>query len=143
MLECGMTVDYGQLLLDSDMLQMILFLLRGEEVNEETLALEEIHKTGPHGNYMVTPLTRKYMKSQSRPRFFDRMNMEAWKKAGSPDCYKSALEKAREVLATHKVEPLSASVAQDLRKFIEETELELGVPMANPDFNPTQGFLVR
>ena len=40
MLECGMTVDYGQLLLDSDMLQMILFLLQGEEVNEETLGLK-------------------------------------------------------------------------------------------------------
>ena len=141
MLECGMTVDYGQLLLDSDMLRMILFLLRGEEVNEETLGLAEIHKTGPHGNYMVTPLTRKYMKSQSRPRFFDRMNMEAWKKAGSPDCYQSALEKAKEVLATHEVEPLSASVAQDLRRFIEETERELGVTVINPDFNPTRGFL--
>jgi len=143
MLECGMTVDYGQLLLDSDMLQMILFLLRGEEVNEENMDLKEIHKIGPHGNYMVTPLTRKYMKSQSRPKFFDRMNMEAWKKIGSPDCYKVALEKAKDVLATHKVEPLSASQAKDIRKFIEETEMEMGVPMLNPDFNPTQGFLAR
>ena len=40
MLECGMTVDYGQLLLDSDMIHMILFLLRGEEVNEEMLDLK-------------------------------------------------------------------------------------------------------
>jgi len=141
MLECGMTMDYGQLLLDSDMLRMILFLLQGEEVNEETLGLKEIHKIGPHGNYMVTPLTRKYMKSQSRPKFFDRMNAEAWKKAGSPDCYRSALEKAKELLVTHKVEPLSASVTQDLRKFIEEAEMELGTPISNPDFNPSQGFL--
>lgn len=143
MLECGMTVDYGQLLLDSDMLNMILFLLRGEEVNEETLDLEEIHKIGPHGNYMTAPLTRKYMKTQSRPKFFDRMNMEAWKKLGSPDSYQVALEKAKELLATHTVEPLSASVAQDIRKFIEETEKEWGVPVSNPDFNPTQGFLVK
>lgn len=143
MLECGMTVDYGQLLLDSDMLNMILFLLRGEEVNEETLALEEIHKIGPHGNYMVSPLTRKYMKAQSRPKFFDRMNMEAWKKLGSPDCYDVALEKAKEILQTHTVEPLNASVAKDIRKFIEETEKEWGIPVSNPDFNPTQGFLVK
>lgn len=138
-----MTVDYGQLLLDSDMLNMILFLLRGEEVNEETLDLEEIHKVGPHGNYMVAPLTRKYMKAQSRPKFFDRMNMEAWKKLGSPDCYDVALEKAKELLKSHTVEPLSDSTAQDIRKFIEETEKEWGVPVSNPDFNPTQGFLVK
>jgi len=143
MLECGMTVDYGQLLLDSDMLNMILFLLRGEEVNEETLDLEEIHKIGPHGNYMTAPLTRKLMRAQSRPKFFDRMNMEAWKKLGSPDCYEVALEKAKELLSTHKVEPISDSTAQDIRKFIEETEKEWGIPVKNPDFNPTQGFLIK
>ena len=92
---------------------------------------------------MVAPLTRKYMKAQSRPKFFDRMNMEAWKKLGSPDCYQVAREKAQDLLATHKVEPLSASLTQDLRKFIEEAEMELGVPVTNPDFDPTQGFLVR
>jgi trimethylamine--corrinoid protein Co-methyltransferase len=122
---------------------MILFLLKGEEVNEETLDLKEIHKIGPHGNYMVAPLTRKYMKAQSRPKFFDRMNMEAWKKIGSPDCYQVALEKAKELLVTHKVEPLSASLSNDIRKFIEETEKEWGVPIKNPDYNPTQGFLVK
>jgi trimethylamine--corrinoid protein Co-methyltransferase len=143
MLECGMTVDYGQLLLDSDMLQMILFLLRGEDVTEENLDLSEIHKIGPHGNYMVTPLTRKYMKAQSRPKFFDRMNMESWRKKGSPDCFKVALEKSKEILETHKVEPLPASVGQDIRKFIEECEKELGVPVSNPDFDPTRGYLVK
>jgi trimethylamine:corrinoid methyltransferase-like protein len=125
------------------MLNMILFLLRGEEVNEETLDLAEIHKVGPHGNYMTTPLTRKFMRAQSRPKFFDRMNMEAWKKLGSPDSYQAALEKAKTILKTHEVEPLSASVAQDIRKFIEETEKEWGVPVKNPDFDPTQGFLVK
>jgi trimethylamine:corrinoid methyltransferase-like protein len=90
---------------------------------------------------MMAPLTRKYMKSQSRPKFFDRMNMAAWKKLGSPDCYQAALEKAKELLVTHKVEPLPDSAAKDIRKFIEEAEEELGVPLSNPDFNPTRGFL--
>jgi trimethylamine--corrinoid protein Co-methyltransferase len=141
MLECGMTVDYGQLLLDSDMLQMVLFLLRGEEVNEETLDLEEIHDIGPHGNYMMSKLTRKYMRAQSRPKFFDRMNMEAWKKIGSPDAYQVALNKAKELLVNHKVEPLTASVADDIRRFIVEAEKELGVPIKTPDFDPTKGSL--
>ena len=141
MLECGMTVDYGQLLLDSDMLQMVLFLLRGEEVTEENLDLEEIHEIGPHGNYMMSKLTRKFMRAQSRPKFFDRMNMEAWRKIGSPDCYQVALTKAKDLLATHKVEPLSDKVTDDIRRFIVEAEKELGVPSKNPDFDPTKGRL--
>jgi trimethylamine--corrinoid protein Co-methyltransferase len=142
MLECGMTVDYGQLLLDSDMLQMVLFLLRGEEVTEENLDLEEIHQIGPHGNYMMSKLTRKLMRSQSRPKFFDRMNMESWKKQGSPDCYQVALNKAKDLLQNHMVEPLSASVADDVRRFVVEAEKELGVPSKTPDFDPTKGSLV-
>jgi trimethylamine--corrinoid protein Co-methyltransferase len=136
-----MTVDYGQLLLDSDMLQMVLFLLRGEEVTEENLDLEEIHQIGPHGNYMMSKLTRKLMRAQSRPKFFDRMNMEAWKKLGSPDCYQVALEKAKDLLVNHKVEPLSSSVRDDIRRFIIESEKELGVPSKDPDYDPTKGSL--
>jgi trimethylamine--corrinoid protein Co-methyltransferase len=136
-----MTVDYGQLLLDSDMLQMVLFLLRGEEVTEENLDLEEIHDIGPHGNYMMSKLTRKLMRAQSRPKFFDRMNMEAWKKRGSPDSYQVALEKAKDLLVSHKVEPLSASVSDDIRRFIIEAEKELNVPSKDPDYDPTKGGL--
>ena len=143
MLECGMTVDLGQLILDSDMLNMILFLLHGESVTEETLALEDIHKVGPHGNYMLLPMTRKLMRNQSRPKFFDRMNMESWKKQGSPDAYDVALEKAKFLLENHEVPALPEKVATDVRKFIEETEKEWGIPMKNPDFNPTQGFLTK
>jgi trimethylamine--corrinoid protein Co-methyltransferase len=136
-----MTVDYGQLLLDSDILQMVLFLLRGEEVTEENLDLEEIHEIGPHGNYMMSKLTRKLMRSQSRPKFFDRMNMEAWKKQGCPDAYQVALSKAKDLLVNHKVEPLSDSVTDDIRRFIVEAEKELGVPSKNPDYDPTKGSL--
>jgi trimethylamine--corrinoid protein Co-methyltransferase len=123
------------------MLQMVLFLLRGEEVTEENLDLEEIHEIGPHGNYMMSKLTRKFMRSQSRPKFFDRMNMEAWKKLGSPDSYQVARAKAKDLLANHKVEPLSEKTADDIRRFIVEAEKELGVPSKNPDFDPTRGSL--
>lgn len=143
MLECGMTVDYGQLLVDSDMLNMILFLLKGEEVSDETLALDEIHKIGPHGNFMTTPLSRKFMKSQSRPKFFDRMAMGTWIKAGRPDSYQVALAEAKKRLANHKPEPLSDSLTQDIRKFIEEVEKEWNIPVSNPDFDPSQGYLVK
>ncbi|MCK5319289.1 MAG: trimethylamine methyltransferase family protein, partial [Anaerolineales bacterium] len=36
MLECGMVVDYSQLLLDSDIISMVMYLLGGVEVSDET-----------------------------------------------------------------------------------------------------------
>lgn len=143
MLECGMCVDLGQMMLDSDIISMVKFFLQGEEVTEETLDLNEIHKVGPGGNFWTAPSTKKRMRSQSRPKFFDRLTLENWKKKGSLDPYQVALEKAKEVLTTHKAEPMSDSLSQDIRKFIEETEKEWGIKSINPDFNPAQGFLKK
>lgn len=141
MLECGMTFDFGQLMIDNEMINMFKRVLRGEETTEETLDLDEIHKVGPHGHYMASSSTKKYMRAQSRHKIFDRMNMFNWTKKGSPDPYQIALGKAREILENHQVEPLSDSVSKDIRKLIVETEKEWGVEVKNPDFNPTQGFL--
>ena len=37
MLECGMVVDYAQLLLDSDIIDMVNYMLQGVDVSDETL----------------------------------------------------------------------------------------------------------
>ena len=42
MLECGMVVDFPQLLLDSDIIDMIKYFLGGVEVSDETLCVDEI-----------------------------------------------------------------------------------------------------
>ena len=42
MLECGMIVDFPQLLLDSDIIEMIMYFLQGVEVNDKTLSVDEV-----------------------------------------------------------------------------------------------------
>ena len=46
MLECGMVVDFSQLLLDSDIIDMIKCFLGGIDVSDETLCVDEIKKRG-------------------------------------------------------------------------------------------------
>jgi trimethylamine--corrinoid protein Co-methyltransferase len=136
MLECGMVVDFAQLLLDSDIINMVKFFLGGVEVSDETLCLDEIKEGGHTVNFLMSPVTLKYMRSQSRPQFFERMNREAWIKAGRPDSYDLAREKVKDILINHQPAPLSDSVASDLRRFVAEVEKEWGVEPSNPDFDP-------
>lgn len=147
LLESGMLFDFGQLMLDSEIMRMVSFIVRGVDINDETLALDEIRMVGDDEqdkDFMMTPLTVKYMrKLQSNPEFFNRQNRRAWEEAGAPTCYDKAVEKAKDVLEKHKPDPLPEKVAKDLREIIVETEKEWGAASCNPDFEVGKGYLVK
>ena len=98
MLECGMVVDFPQLLLDSDIIEMVKFFLGGVEVNDETLCVDEVRENGCDSNFLMSPTTLKLMRTQSRPQFFQRMNRSTWISAGKPDPYDMANEKVKDIL---------------------------------------------
>jgi len=50
-----------------------------------------------------------------------------WEQAGRTDIYAKATEKAREILETHKPEPLPEDVRKKIRLIVEKAEAELGV----------------
>ena len=127
MLEMGVTLDFGQLVLDNEFAGMIKHVLNGIPVNDETLALDVIHSVGPFKDFLGTKHTLKHMKSQSQPQLIDRRRRPKWEELGKTDIYQRACEKAREILETHQPDPLPDSVLTDIRSIIEETEKELGV----------------
>ena len=131
MLEMGVTLDFGQLVLDNEFAGMIKHVLNGIPVNDETLALDVIHSVGPFKDFLGTKHTLKHMKSQSQPQLIDRRRRSNWEERGKTDIYQRACEKAREILETHQPDPLPDSVLTDIRSIIEETEKELGVDKEN------------
>ena len=136
MLECGMVVDFPQLLLDSDIIEMVKYFLGGVEVSDETLCVDEVRESGCDSNFLMSPVTLQLMRTQSRPQFFQRMNRSAWIAAGKPDPYDMANEKVKDILVNHQPTPLSDSVAADLIRFVAEVEKEWGIEQSNPDFDP-------
>ena len=46
MIEMGMTIDFGQLVMDNEFARMIKFILQGIAVNTETLAVDAIREIG-------------------------------------------------------------------------------------------------
>jgi trimethylamine--corrinoid protein Co-methyltransferase len=58
---------------------------------------------------------------------FDRKMREDWEQAGRTDIYTKATEKAREILETHKPEPLTEDVRKKIRLIVENSEAELGI----------------
>ena len=130
MLEMGVTLDFGQLVMDNEFAGMIKRVLNGIPVNDETLAVDVIHEIGPFMDFLGHKHTRKHMKSQSKSSLIDRRRRPNWEQLGKTDIYQRACEKAREIIETHQPDPLPDSVLSEIRSIIEEAEKELGVSYA-------------
>ena len=127
MIEMGMTIDYGQLVMDNEFAKMIKYSLQGIPVNDETLAVDVMHDVGPAKDFLGHDHTFRHMEEQSQPSLIDRRMREDWQTAGGKDLYQRALEKARHILEKHEPEPLPDGVQDTMREIVEEAEKELGV----------------
>ena len=123
----GMTIDYGQLVMDNEFARMIKYTLQGLPVNDETLAVDVMHEVGPAKDFLGHDHTFKHMEEQSQPALIDRRMREDWQSSGSKDLYQRALEHARHILETHHPEPLPPGVQATMREIVEEAEMELGI----------------
>ena len=126
-LETGLTFDFGQAVLDDEIVRMIKHLKQGIEVKAETLSIDLIDEIGQMGNYLSHDTTFSKMKSFSQTHLFDRNNREDWKNNGKPDSYARALSRAIEILETHEPEPLPLGAAGRIRSIVEEAEKEVSV----------------
>ncbi len=123
-LDGTLTFSYEKLVTDNEIAGMIYRTLRGIEVNDRTLAVDEICKYG-FANYLASPLTRKTFRTEHYlPTLFDRKHWEAWLKTGSKDISEEARRKARWILKEHVVEPMEKSIQIEIDRFIKKATRE-------------------
>jgi len=128
MVDLGMTLDFGQLVVDNEIAKMVRRTLMGIPVNEETLAVDVIRKVGTGGHFLMEEHTLAHMRTdQSQSKLFDRNTRQNWQAKGAKDLATRATEEARFILENHKPQPLPSSTAQTLREMIEEAERRWGV----------------
>ena len=126
MLETGIAFDIPSLVLDNEMAGMVLRLLDGVRVDDDSLALALIKKVGAFGTYLTEMHTVEKIRDLSHPELMNRMDFEGWQAAGKPTAYSAAEEKARDILDNHKAPPLEEEKAKAIRRIIEDAEEEKG-----------------
>jgi trimethylamine--corrinoid protein Co-methyltransferase len=127
MIEMGMTIDFGQLVMDNEFARMIKHAVQGIPVTDETLAVDAIREIGVGKDFLSHESTYRHMRSQSQPKLIDRNMREDWTAAGSTDMYQRSLEQAKFILENHQPDPLPDGAAETIRSLVEEAEAELGV----------------
>ncbi|MBS7657761.1 MAG: trimethylamine methyltransferase family protein [Candidatus Bathyarchaeia archaeon] len=120
-IEGAMTGSLEMVVIVDELFSMLNRIIKGMEVNEETLALDVINNVGPGGHFLSHKHTLKlFSKEHWIPRLIDRKRYESWRVEGAKDMITRAREKLQRILKEHEPEPLPKEVKQELTKIIKE-----------------------
>lgn len=126
---CGAGLLYGarvysivELLLDAEVFSLVRSMTEGVPDSDDELAVEVIAEVGPGGHYLAQPHTLRHMRTQWQPRLFGRESWEDWEAAGRPGPPERARERAREIMAEHRPEPLPPGVEETILQVIRRYE---------------------
>ncbi len=126
-LDGSITTSYEKILVDNEICGMIARTMRGIEVTDETLAVDEIVKVGPAASYLGTQFTlRQYKKEHYIPMLLDRRSRDAWEAAGGKDMALVARERAKAILKEHRPEPMDKDVLREGEAFVRKVVKSYG-----------------
>ena len=121
LLEDCRTVWLEQLVIDDEMSRIIGRMAQGFEVNDETLALDVIHKVGIGKDFLGQRHTMEHFRHEHfMPVVSDRSSYDPWISKGAKDLLTRAGDEIRRILQEHHVEPLRAEVAETAQRLIEK-----------------------
>lgn len=119
LMEFCMTASLEKYVMDDEILGMVMRAVRGIEVNEKTLAYDEMKKIGPGGHYVSSRHTRKFMRTEHfSPKLSDRKSREEWNEEGRSTTRKRAQLRVEEILNAPVTALPSIEVMERIRKEI-------------------------
>lgn len=121
-LESMLTVAYELYVIDDDINGSIMRCVRGIEVTDETLSVDVIDQVcrGGEGHFLGTQQSLQLMNTEYYyPHTGDRQRREDWEVGGSLDMWQRARQKAKEILATHRPQPLDPGLDAAIRQRFE------------------------
>ncbi len=118
-LDSGLTSSPAMMVLCDELASMARFISRGIEVNDKTLALDVIHEVGPGNNFLTHDHTVKnFRQALWFPQTIFRGNVQTWQAEGGKDMTARLRERARSILAEHRVPALPKAVQKQIAEIL-------------------------
>jgi len=119
MLEGGLCTSPDMLMLDNDLISMMKYGDNGIVVNDEELALDDIHAVGPGGDFFGLPMTIARMNMQSTPEIFNRQDEGNWLESfGGKESALIAHEKVTDIIKNYQPDPIDRDQMAELEKIV-------------------------
>lgn len=127
---CG--TDHGAglawLAVDDAIMGYVKRIVRGFQVNPETIAADLVRMVGPAGSYLAEEHTVKHFREELwlPGRAWTRETWDLWEAQGRTSMADRILEEVSHILATHKSELMDEALAQEIDRIVECAKRELG-----------------
>ena len=121
--DLAISAALDKLVLDAETYEHARAYLRRFEVNDDTLALDVIHKVGPGGHFLDTKHTLAHFKKEIWSReLSDTFILDP---AAKGSFIERAQAKVREILATHRAPLIEEAVDKEMSQIIEDAESDI------------------
>jgi len=117
-MESGLTGSYEMIVLTDELVAMANHLMKGIDVNEETLMVDELHRVGPGGHFLETEATRAHYREFWFPKLFDRRIRPQWLAAGSTTLGQRLNAKVKKIIKDYRPEPLAPEKGQKVKEIL-------------------------
>jgi trimethylamine--corrinoid protein Co-methyltransferase len=108
--ESGLTASLEMIVLTDELVALTDHLMKGIEITDETLMLDEIHTAGPGGHFLDTKQTLKRFRDFWYPDLLDRGRREQWLAEGSRTLGQRLNARVKEITKKHRPKALEAGV---------------------------------
>lgn len=122
-LDCAGIGSLESLVMNDEIISMARRLLRGIEVNDDTLMLDLIDHVGPAGEFMSHKITARRCRAEIwNPRLMDRQPWVNWELDGSQTMHDRVRTRLGELLATHKPPSLPDRAQEAIESILSTAE---------------------
>ena len=129
-LEGGLVSDYAKFIIDAEMIQGLLEVLRPIDVSDEELAVEAIGQVKPGGHFFGEEHTKaRYEQAFYTPFLSDWRPYEMWHDKGALDATLRAGKIYKSILAEYQTPRMDSGIREELDEFVELREREGGAPV--------------
>ncbi len=118
--ESGLTISFEMIVLTDELIAMTDNLMKGIEVNQDTLMVDEIHAVGPGGHFLETDQTLAKFRDFWYPGLLDRNIREKWLESGATTLGQRLNTRVKEILKEHHPRPLEAEKKTKIQEILAQ-----------------------
>jgi len=117
-MESALTTCFEMIVLTDELVAMTDHLMKGIEVSDDTLMLDEIDRVGPGGHFLNTDQTLKRFREFWYPSLLDRGTRPQWLEAGATTLGQRLNTRVKEIVAEHQPQPLHREKKEKVQEIL-------------------------
>lgn len=119
-MESGLTTSYEMIVLTDELVAMTDHIMKGIEVSDDTLMLDELDTVGPGGHFLDTKETLSRFRDFWFPSLLDRKRRPQWLEAGATTLGQRLTARVMEITKEHQPKPLAPDKKEKMQEILAQ-----------------------